>query len=407
MAKIGLIYIGGSEGKQENGEVFYSGVTFFLKSNSNVTEIYQYDNDWEVEVNKENECIVARCKIVLLPDEILTKGLAICQKVLDLFSVTNKGEMSIIAPGDIHALLFSIKGQIVLRYVSLSNFGIKTEISVVKTDKNGNVILNSPEPKIQWTTAFRYYRLSQSSNDLYEAYRNLFLGLESLLNTICVKLKSEGEKEWLIRSLSEVNKKSSFASLVPPSASDPVSYIITSQYINIRCKIFHAKIASILPHETLNPTDVSQGYELILSLWRHIAMLYFNIPNNGGVITYQGFKLMMDTVFNNRLIFYSTSDSSLPNKNDIVVSPANCPVFTFDENNYMSEIKPGRIMLSGALTKNTITKISLIKRICSSIDKTLFSVAYIKDGIIPIGIDRFENNEILRLVNKSNPKVVF
>lgn len=44
-------------------------------------------------------------------------------------------------------------------------------------------------------------------------------------------------------------------------------------------------------------------------------------------------------------------------------------------------------MLFGALTKNTISKIRLIHKICSSVDKTLLSVAYIKDGIISVRIN--------------------
>jgi hypothetical protein len=407
MAIVGDIYIGGSEGKPENKEIFYSGVTFFLKSNSNITEVYQYDNDWEVELNKKNKCIVARCRISLMPDQILTKGFVICQKVLDLLSVTNKGEMTITAPGDRHAILFCNKGQFVLRYVSLTNYRFKVEVSVTEMDKDGNVKPVPPESKIEWITAFRYYRLSQSCDDLYEAYRNLFLSLESLLNTICVKHKNEGEKQWLMRSLTEVMKKSSFASLIQSRVSDPVSCILTSQYENIRCKIFHAKDASILPHESLNPTDVSEGYELILRLWKHIAKEYFNIPHNDGAVTNYGFKKMLDTTFQNGFTYYLTSDSSVPNKDDKVISPANCPVFACEENTYMSEIKPGRILLTGAASKNTIEKVGIIKRICSAFGSNLMTVEYIEDGIKPIGIDRFENNEIARLVNRSNSKMIF
>lgn len=410
MALIGSIYIGGSEGKPQTGEVFDSGIAFFLEADSKITKIFTYDNDWEVEVCQGNQCIVARSKRLLTIKQLLSTGSELCQKSLDLLSVEGQGEMNIKSPGDEYAILFNSDGQIILRYVSTADMGMSVSASVVKHDKDGNIIPEHAKPPVNWMPAFRYYRLSQSSRDLYEAYRNLFLGLESMLSNICPKkTKGEGDRKWLSRALDEVNRRTPLLPLAPQNYSDPVAYLVKSQYVGIRCKLFHAKTKkTILPYKTFDSTVVSTAYKTLLMLWRQIAIEYFGIDINrdGGVITYQGFKHMTDTVFERQFIYYATGDPSVPTKEDVAITPLDFPVFSFDENKYEGEIEPGRALMTGVLTE-ALMQIDVIHRLCSKVENILFSVLYIKDGIYPLGINRLENHEFFRLINKSRPKTIF
>ena len=408
MALIGSIYIGGSEGKPQTGEVFNSGIAFFLEADSKITKLFTCDNDWEVEVCQKNQCIIARSKQILTVEQILSKGFEICQKSLDLLSVEGQGEMNIKSPEDEYAILFNSGGQIILRYVSTADMGMSVSASVVKHDKDGNIIPEPAKPPVNWKPAFRYYRLSQSSRDLHEAYRNLFLGMESLLINICPRNEHEGDRKWFVRALSEVNRRTPLLPLAPQSYSDPVDYLLESQYVAIRCNLFHGKTETILPYKTFGSTVVSTAYETLLMLWRQIAIEYFGIDINrgGGVITYQGFKHMTDTVFERQFIYYATGDPSVPTKEDVAITPLDFPVFSFDENKYEGEIGPGRALLTGVLTE-ALMQIDVIHRLCSKVENTLFSVLYIKDGIYPLGVNRLENYEIFRLINKSRPKTIF
>jgi len=406
MALIGSIYIGGSEGKPETGEVFNSGIAFFLEVDSKITKLFTYGNDWEVEVCQENQCIIARSKQILTVEQILSTGFGLCQKSLDLLSVEGQGEMNINSPGDKYAILFNSDGQTILRYVSITDMGMSVSASVIKQDKDGNIIPEPAKTPVNWIPAFRYYRLSQSSRDLYDAYRNLFLGLESMLIIICPKTKRERGREWLLRALFEVNRKTPLSSLVPQNCSDPVAYLIKNQYDSIRCKLFHAKTKTVLPYETFDPTVVSTAYKTLLMLWRQIAIKYLGINRGGGVITYQGFKHMTDTVFKRQFIYYATSDPSVPTKEDVAITPLDFPVFSFDENKYEGEIGPGRALITSVLTK-ALMQIDVIHRLYSKVENTLFSISYIKDGIYPLGVNRLENHEIIRLINKRRPKTIF
>lgn len=187
MASIGMIKIGGRD-RITNIFEFKSAVMFSLKTVCKVNEVFNFqDNQWEVEVRENHNYIVARSRFELSIDNILKRGLELCQQALDLLSITRKGEMQIEAPGDEHIVLFTETNRIILREVSISNLGIGVDSSYEIIDKDGNIVSKPPPPQINWIPAFRFYRLSQGSNDLFEAYRNLFLGLEALLNQICLK----------------------------------------------------------------------------------------------------------------------------------------------------------------------------------------------------------------------------
>ncbi len=94
-----------------------------------------------------------------------------------MISITRKEEMQIEAPNEEHMILFTESNKIICREVSLSNLGIGMETSYEIPDQDRNIVSKSPPPQINWIPAFRFYRLSQRGNDLFEAYRNLFLGM--------------------------------------------------------------------------------------------------------------------------------------------------------------------------------------------------------------------------------------
>ena len=250
--------------------------------------------------------------------------------------------------------------------------------------------------------------MSQASQDIFEAYRNLFLSLEALLNNIRPQLRSEGEKRWLKNALAEVATKVQLARHTPPTIGDPIDYFMETQYEGIRCRLFHAKFPdALLPHEALNPTDVLVAYEALLRLWRDIAEAYFQVPRGGGVVTYQGFRWWMDRSFSRPLSLYFTEDNSPPQKDDIQVSPLSLPTFAFEQSTYLSETKPGVVSWQGEISLLDIHKNLSIHRICSLLDKTLLNVIFIKDGLSPSGADVFQTYQSMRLLNVGQPKTTF
>jgi hypothetical protein len=51
-------------------------------------------------------------------------------------------------------------------------------------DADENVVDPHPPPPKAWHESLRYYRVSESSTDLHDSFRNLYLALEALLSSV-------------------------------------------------------------------------------------------------------------------------------------------------------------------------------------------------------------------------------
>src|SRR5690606_38478118 len=126
------------------------------------------------------------------------------------------------------------EGKVVLQHVAVDNLSIGMEVSVVARDQSGKVIPNKPTPATPWSKPLRYYRLAQLATDLYEAYRNMFLGFESLLHILCPR-QQESERQWLRRALYAAGELIDLRKFCPEGTTDPAAYLYETQYVNVRC----------------------------------------------------------------------------------------------------------------------------------------------------------------------------
>lgn len=409
MAKIGSIYLAGKELPQNAPEHFSSGIAFPLRAGSGISHIWNSDDsNWQVELKRDHTHVVARSHHPLDYENLVTGGLEQIQRCLDIIAVKKIGLFCVCHPELDNVAVFQENRDYVLRHFSVSSLGIEATAKIEVRDKEGNIVPPTPIPEPTWTWAFRYYRLSQTSEDIFEAYRNLFLSLEALLNEICPKQPSEREKKWLERAFSDIGGRVNLSHHVPDAIDQPIDYLIKTQYTDIRCRLFHAKYPDgLLPHDELNPTDVLAAYETLLRLWCDIAETYCNVPRGGGVVTYQGFKLMMDKMFSQSLSLQFTEDSSPPKNEDTTVSPLGFAAFNFAKSSYVGQTKPGFVSWQGKLSRLNPNKYPFVYRICSKLGDTLFNVSFVRDGLSPTGVDIFETYQSVRLVNKSQPKTSF
>jgi len=393
---------------------FRSGISFSLSKKSPVSYTHEIaTGSWEVEFLKGYSEVIARTLLMMTLEELQAGGFEAIQLALDNLSV--KGIFSTYLNGPLTTSIgvYCVDSRSVAYVHSLLDFPMSVSAKMQLIDASGKEIKSPLPPEPIWNESFRYYRLSQSSSDLFEAYRNLFLAFEALLNTICPKKDkkdSEGEVAWLRRSLTTVNSRSSLANLTPSGSGDPVEYIVISQYKNVRCKLQHAKFpAATLPHSHLNPMMVNQAYGELIRIWRQIAGLYLHVPTGGGVITYAGFELMIGNVFREGTTIVYTSDNSQPHKEEAEVSLQSFPVHEFVTSNYMGQVNPGVLRLIAhedtASLSNHYTK--PIHRVYSRIQGAPFGIEYIENGLLVSGVDSWECIQDFRLINASQPNIQF
>lgn len=429
MARLGTIHLGGLNNIGVN-RIFNSGIGFFLVSKSKNSEIFSFKCDinennenngapplhnviWEVEIKKGHKSIVARSSPSLKPDQILKFGFEVCQKALDLISVTHNENMILKEPGTSHVLLFKEENKYILKEVSMANLAFSTEASVIVKDKDGNIVLQSIKPEYEWLPAFRYYRLSQSTSDLYESYRNLYLSFESVLSQKFPFKKNEREIDWLRRALNEIKDEINLSECISDENStpdknkvDPVEYIIENQYKLPRLGLFHSKKDVILPHALPNPEKLLTEYRRLIKIWYAIVSKYFNVPMGGGGVTDPGFKFLMDKMFDNGFEFQVTDDPTPFKPSDSVISPLNHSVISFNDVEFKKDHALGQVLLIGRSEGSDLEKMELIHRI-GIFKNALFSGEFIDDGLFLEGVNRVEIHQIIRLINENNPKVDF
>ena len=159
------------------------------------------------------------------------------------------------------------------------DFGFQINVIGTATDAAGKPIPPPPSPKYTWHESYRYFRLSQATDDLFDAYRNLFLALESILSTIePVKKKPSGkgwepERDWLIRAIRTAASMVDLVRSVPAGTADPEVYLFKDLYEDKRTALFHAKMNRpvFLPHEK-SPDRVA-----VTSSLSRLARLYLDL----------------------------------------------------------------------------------------------------------------------------------
>jgi hypothetical protein len=293
MARLGKIALGGHGIVGRLGNPIVSAVAFNLSEPSPLDYVYVPSGErWEIELKGGQSTIVARTPEHIDRPTLLAYGLEQAQRTLDLVSFEGRHNILIQAGGDGHTLLFRRGDQLVLQHVDVSSLGVSLSAQVVVKDQDGKVIPPAPPPPPVWTPGLRFYRMSQASQDLYEAFRNLFLGFEALLDTICPKRPAERERDWLLRAMRAVGTVVNLSHFAPSSCTDPPAYIVGTQYDHIRCRLFHAKLADgDIPLDIPDPEEVASAYERLVPIWRQIARDCLSVRGGGGgAMTYAGFQ---------------------------------------------------------------------------------------------------------------------
>lgn len=411
MANIGKIYLGGrNAGGSAHPEVVNGAVAFQLNQPSNKDDVYySEDAKWVAEIKTGQRTIVARTKTILSRNDIVRIGFEQAQRAIDIFAFELNLLFTISDPGDSHIVLFLRDGDLVVQHVDVSNLAFTVHADIEVRDKDGNLVPPPPSPPCVWSAPLRYFRLSQTANDLYEAYRNAFLALESLLNSISPKTRSEGEKQWLLRALQVVSAKADLRQFVPARTTDPAGYIMTAQYEQTRCRLFHGKGELPATYEgSVNPEDVASAYGQLIRIWREIAQKHLPVRVlGGGAVTYTGFRMMMDRAFASNLSAFYTDDTSPPRGEDTEISPLGRNVHPFSEVRYLSETSPGHVSFVATQKFSPSRKPTMVHRICSKVKDALFATSFIDDGVFPDDVDTFESFQTVRLLNKQQPRTSF
>jgi hypothetical protein len=215
----------------------------------------------------------------------------LAQRALDLEAAHGELPLSLRRADEQHIFWWRDAAQIMLRIVITRPLLVSSRASAGHVRRyfqstTGTGLL----PK--WGRGLRFFRLSQLSTDVFDAYRNAFLALEALLDEAIPPGAPAGEYNWLKFALTHVPPQYGVElqhCLVGPPGSDPVTQFLDEQYHARRCALFHAKStkgATLLPGAADDRRDVSAALEplvrFVVGLIRGVHNIIF--PAGGMVV---------------------------------------------------------------------------------------------------------------------------
>jgi len=125
----------------------------------------------------------------------------VIQKVLDVYSVKNRRHIGT-KRGEYEYVswLQSTDGYEVW-FTETMEFKWDMKMTIEVTNPNGTKPESPLPPPFFHHPSFRFYRLSQLTDDLFDSYRNAYLALECIVSDESPKGSSESESDWLKRVL--------------------------------------------------------------------------------------------------------------------------------------------------------------------------------------------------------------
>ena len=275
------------------------GAAFVLDGPARSDATALVENGWLVETRQNSLAVVARGHTegeAPAVAEVLERALSAAQHGLDLIAMRGLGNNLITRADDEHLVWWVADGEHVLRIHALAVAYMDVPpVKVTVTDAAGNP-RPQPDPAVLWHPSFRYFRLAQVSDEVFDAYRNVYLALEAVISTMTTKLRHESEPDWIRRALSTAATAGlDLASFAAPSEADPIEAIIRDLYSATRTATFHAKVdqPTLLPLDPVDRVAVNISLTRLSSLYLALVEQRLGVRRPSGAVMRGGFELMI------------------------------------------------------------------------------------------------------------------
>jgi hypothetical protein len=260
------------------------GAAFLLTSPPRKDTTFHLEGG-EIESRSGQPYAVARFPHALNDVTAFSVGHNLAQQGLDLMSILGMADLAIKDAEDEHLIWWTEEAGPALRVVStlVLRFSVGPVTLGVTNAEGKAVPASTPYPRHH--VAFRFFRLAQTTDDLFDAYRNMYLAFEALLSSRYPKPAKEKEWDWLCRALSGASPDLKLDGLRFKPEGDLVGAILEVIYKDARLPLFHAKegLTYFPPHNSPGDREaVSRALALITQIVIRMAATWFDAPRAGG-----------------------------------------------------------------------------------------------------------------------------
>lgn len=407
MAKLGDIEVANRSAS------YKSGAALLLNDKPSQDQIIRTISDWEVEIEEDNPFIIARTENQLMLDNVLSSAHEAIQKALDKICIRADGDYQCRNVDSKRIVWWREGEEQYIRVISIATFGASTSVAAtVKTSSGESKSKQSPQT--EWHESQRYFRLAQTSDNLFNAYRNMFLAFENILSHRVPPDSGEGEKDWLKRALKDTHNEIDLSEFAQDE-SNVIDSIFREQYEDIRVKMFHAKQnrSRLVPQNKEDRNKVQEALENLSQLVLYLIRNSISVNRSSGAITYHAFNRMMPWIEDNSNIQAVLSESTTPFRKDESLESdpwQNRVTIPAKYSQKLSE--PGLKSVLGKVNKSelreemSIRRIGLVRKESNSQNR-LISVEYLEESLILEEIDYFESQLGIILKNLKTIKKRF
>jgi hypothetical protein len=265
------------EGIQLTGEGPACGCVLMLRASSAISRVVILPEGVEAEVRRGVSAIVVRGISATDHESVLLKAPELANRALDILAMTGVATMALADVWSCHAAWWPAPQATVIRIWCSATQTLKIQATAVVRDPDGTVRSPEAETTPDWHASMRYLRTSETTDDLFDAFRNVYLALESLLNKLQPRTPGENEGPWLRRALTWVHSTAGLEPYLRDPATDPVRAIYDELWKEVRNSIFHAKdpLTSFLPQDLARRTQVADAKDRYVQFYLDLAYREF------------------------------------------------------------------------------------------------------------------------------------
>ncbi len=400
MPKIGTL-------SMDKGNGSFTAVAFWLKSKPGSDFLVTPGSDWEVELHRSQDVVVARRKGVVNETDALPAAREAIEQVIDQICFRFNDPLEIKSLDDDYLILRSDGGSGEFTYHTVAPLDVRIgPIDVSVVDAGGAVRLQSTTP-MRWMPVLRYYRLSQTRDDVFDAYRYIFLAFEALLEGLYPIKGREGERTWMLRAVREIGKKVNLAGFIQGTSADPASAFIDSQYINVRLRLFHAKKSSgTKPHEGIPEEDVARACSNLTRFCREVLNQQYALGGQSAVMTNVWFQDAVQEGLADGIEFACSEDPSPFDPAQDKFCSEDFSTYYFHEVDIDRSTASGTVSLIATLNLDDALRNLAISRVGAVKGNHPIAISTFDSRLSLRGLDRFQCVLDLKLRNVNAPRHV-
>ncbi len=379
-----------------------SGAAFLLATPSPKSAVLALAG-LHIEVAEKSRYVLARGVTAPSYSAVRRAALVGVQQGLDYLSARGQADLQTVDTPDHHLVWWHEHTGPVARICSTSVLKPRLTATLHLTDAAGRVVPPAAPPPATWHQSMRFWRQAQLADDVFDALRSLWLGVENLLDELSPFQAGEHEGNWVKRAFRQAEQHVSLGAYLPVSAKAAHNAAHDYFYDELRKSLFHAKASKnpLLPQDPY--ARLRERHERLSRLYVELLRVVVGVSRGGGGLSYAAFADMASTYGSGATLYFSDDNASW-SPADEVINPTGGAVESGARHPEPALSTPDKYVLLGYVAGHAAGQLPRLRRAGLGNASGIHAVELIDGELEVTGLCRLEGQQALRLENAQEPR---